>query len=81
MESASYAQLAYTCSSDVHLSESPSTTNKTALAVYVQTMVALAVLPYVRPVGTKVETLSGTAEEQLHMMGTVQVGPQSLVLI
>ena len=63
---------------DIHLSKSPCTTTKTALVVHVQTMVGLAVLLYVRPVGTKVEALSATAEGQLHTMGTV---PQSLVLI
>ena len=42
-------------------------------------MVALAVIPHIGPVGTKVEALSGTAWK--HMMGRVQVDPQSLVLI
>ena len=44
-------------------------------------MVALAVLPYIRPVGTEVEALSGTAREQLHTVGMVQMDPQSLVLV
>ena len=54
---------------------------KTALVVYVQTMVALAMLPNIGPAGMKVEALSGTAGKQLHMVGTVQVDPQSVVLI
>ena len=44
-------------------------------------MVALAVLPYIGPAGTKVEALSGTAWKQLHTMGAVQVDSQSLVVV
>ena len=60
---------------DIHMGKSPSTTTKTALVVNVQTIVALTVLPYIGPVGTKVEALSGTAWQQLHTMGMVQVDP------
>ena len=44
-------------------------------------MVALTVLPYIGPAGTEVETFSGTTGKQFHTVDTVQVDPQSLVLI
>ena len=44
-------------------------------------MVALAVLLYIGLAGAEVEALSGTAGKQYHTVGTVQVDPQSFVLV
>ena len=66
---------------DVHHCKSPGTTTKTADGVYVQTMVALAVLPNIRPVRTEVEASFGAAGKPLHFVGFVEVDPPSLVLV
>ena len=76
-----YSSIGGLATADVHHCKSQRTTTKTADTVNIQTMVALAVLPNIGPAGMEVEALSGTAGEQFHVVGTIQVDPQSLVLV